>query len=176
MLIIIFFFIAVKGFYLIMVSIGPWQALKYWGEGHKICLYLLSKGLLVSRAHWTGVSPFFVEEGKRSGCWVHTSSENWRKWNYICAFLRFLRHFLVFDGPKTLSKMSLTYETLSYNSTRHIYSASCNIFWLSMVYLQVHTQVRLQHLPLQVPLYRSFRWQIYFLDIFYYLKLCKFHQ
>lgn len=45
----------------------------------------------------------------------------------ICAFLSFLRHFLVFDGTKTLSKMSLTYETLSYNSARHIYSASCDI-------------------------------------------------
>ena len=45
----------------------------------------------------------------------------------ICAFLSFLRHFLVFDGTKTLSKMSLTYETLSYNSARHIHSASCDI-------------------------------------------------
>ena len=40
----------------------------------------------------------------------------------LCAFLRFLRHFLVSDGAKTLSKMSLTYETLSYNSSRHIHS------------------------------------------------------
>ena len=71
------FFIGVKGFYLIMVSIGPWQAVKYWGGGHKIrLLYLLSKGLLVSRAHWTGVSPFCVKEGKRSGSRGHTSSEN----------------------------------------------------------------------------------------------------
>ena len=45
----------------------------------------------------------------------------------LCAFPSFLLHFLVFDGTKTLSKMSLTYETLSYNSARHIYSASCNI-------------------------------------------------
>ena len=36
----------------------------------------------------------------------------------ICAFLIFLHHFLVFDGPTTLSKMSLTYETLSHNSSR----------------------------------------------------------
>ena len=74
------FFIVVKGFYLIMVSIGPWQAWKYWGGGRggrKIrLLYLLSKGLLVSRAHWTGVSPFFVEDGKRNGSRGHTSSEN----------------------------------------------------------------------------------------------------
>ena len=64
-MLIIVSFIGVKSFYLIIVSIGPWQALKYWGGGHKICLlYLLSKGLLVSRAHCTGVSPFFIEEGK----------------------------------------------------------------------------------------------------------------
>ena len=45
----------------------------------------------------------------------------------LCAFLRFLPHFLVSDGTKTLSKMSLTYEALSYNSSRDIHSASCNI-------------------------------------------------
>ena len=71
------FFIGAKGFYLIMVSIVHWKALKYWGGGHKICLlYLLSTGLLVLRPH---VSPFFVEKGKRSGSRLHTSSKNGRK-------------------------------------------------------------------------------------------------
>lgn len=57
------------------------------------------------------VSPFFVEEGMRSGSREYTYSENWRKWNTrTMCISQIYAPFSGFWRRKTLSKMSLTYE------------------------------------------------------------------